>query len=371
MTQKLGVLPHQELETLIQQQVIYADTPVTEEQVQPASLDLRLGKVAYRVRAGFMPSKHATVAEQVAGLALHELDLTKGAVLEQGAVYLVPLQESLRLPAEISGAASPKSTTGRLDIFTRLLTDHGDRFDDVKAGYEGSLWLEVAPKSFTVIARTGDKLNQLRLRYGTPMLSDSALQELNAQAPLVYGPNGDAETPHLHNGVWLTLDLESSHDGNNIIGYRARPYSGLIDLQNIAHYSLDEFWEPIYKTSQPFILNPDDFYIMISRERLRVPIGYSSEMMPFDLGAGELRVHYAGFFDPGWGCPDCGNPTGAPGVLEVRAHNVPFVVEHGQPICRMVYEHMAQEPLVPYGAQLNSNYSKQGLKLAKQFNMGK
>ena len=366
---KSGVMPSQGLESMIETKMIITETPVEEGQIQPASLDLRLGSVAYRVRAGFLPAS-STVETRLDGLKMHEVDLEDGGVLEKGAVYIIPLQESLNLPESICGVASPKSSTGRLDIFTRLLTDFGNSFDTVRAGYNGGLYLEVSPLTFSIIARKGDKLNQLRLRQGDTLFSDDDILKLNEKTPLVYNDNFESEEPKMGDGVWLSVDLEGKN-GNNIIGYRARRHAPLIDLRLINHYRVEEFWEPIYKPKNGggVVLNPEDFYIMASRERLVVPPEYSSEMMAYETTAGELRVHYAGFFDPGFGTCEDGNHTGMTGVLEIRVHDVPFVLEHGQKICRMVYEKVSEVPAKIYSQNIGSNYASQGLKLAKQFNM--
>lgn len=365
---KQGVVPSQGLEEMIECGIINSQETVEEGQIQPSSLDLRLGNVAYRVRAGFLPAS-STVEERIKSLEMHQIDLTEGGVLERGALYIIPLQESLKLPSDFSGVASPKSSTGRLDIFTRLLTDFGSSFDVVASGYEGNLYLEVSPLTFSIIARAGDKLNQLRLRKGDTLFQDEDLKNLNQKQPMVFNDKFEVEQPIIKNGIWLSVDLEGKN-GSDIIGYRARRHAPVIDLRKIAHYAVEDFWEPIYKPKTGgVILNPEDFYIMASRERLYVPKEYSSEMMAYETSAGELRVHYAGFFDPGFGSCVDGQHTGMTGVLEIRVHDVPFVLEHGQKICRMVYESLSEVPSKIYSQNIGSNYAVQGLKLAKQFKM--
>lgn len=363
-----GVVPSQGVEEMIARGYLKSELEVIEEQIQPSSIDLRLGDVAYRVRAGFLPAS-STVEDRIGDLKMHEVDLTDSGVLEKGAVYIIPLQESLDLPTGMSGVASPKSSTGRLDIFTRLLTDHGCSFDTVVDGYTGGLYLEVSPLTFSIIARKGDRLNQLRLRRGDTLFSDADIRDLNDKTPLVFNDTLENEEPVVKGGVWLSVDLEGKN-GSDIIGYRARRHAPLIDLQKIGHYDWQDFWEPIYKpASGGVVLNPEDFYIMASRERLVVPPEYSSEMMAYETTAGELRVHYAGFFDPGFGTCVDGNHTGSTGVLEIRVHDVPFVLEHGQKICRMVYENLSEVPRKVYSQNIGSNYVGQNLKLAKQFKM--
>ncbi|MFT7144387.1 MAG: dCTP deaminase [bacterium] len=367
-----GVLPSQDFERMISCGIIKADELVEDGQIQPASMDLRLGSVAYRVRAGFLPGNGNTVLSRMEELRMHQIDISKSGVLERGAVYIIPLLESVDLPSDIEGIASPKSTTGRLDILTRLICDNGSSFDQVSEGYTGRLYVEVTPLTFSVIVHKGDKLNQLRLRKGHTVLNDAGLAELDKKTPLVYNDDKKAERPIFCEGVWLSVDLKGKND-NDIVGYRARKNAPLVDLQKIDYYEIEEFWEPIYKpTSGKLILNPEDFYILASRECIRVPGNYSSEMMAYETTAGELRVHYAGFFDPGFGCDVEGvGGFGTTGVLEIRSHDVPFVLEHGQRICRMVYEKLSAVPEKIYSQNIGSNYAGQSLKLAKQFKMDK
>ncbi|MAF30973.1 MAG: 2'-deoxycytidine 5'-triphosphate deaminase [Magnetococcales bacterium] len=365
-----GVFPSQVFKKLQSMGLLRSDAPLEEGQIQPASMDLRLSDKAYRVRAGFLPGDGHTVMERMEELKMHEVDISESGVLEKGAVYIIPLMESLSLPKGVHGLASPKSTTGRLDILTRLICDNGTSFDQVPEGYEGRLYVEVSPITFSIIAHQGDKLNQLRLRKGVSVLSDESLVALDQQGALVYNNDQQPEKPMFCEGVWLSVDLEGKN-GSNIVGYRARKNAPLVDLRNIAHYEIEEFWEPIFKpTSGRIILNPEDFYILASRECLRVPAEYSAEMMAYETQAGELRVHYAGFFDPGFGC-DVGGEGGfgTTGVLEIRSHDVPFVLEHGQRICRMVYEKLSETPEKIYSQNIGSNYAGQTLKLAKQFKM--
>ena len=364
------VLPSQTIQEFIANNIIISDRQVEDNQIQPASLDLRLGAAAYRVRAGFLPGKGVRVMDRVEDLKMHEVSLVgEGGVLEKGAVYIIPLLESLNLPQDVQANASPKSSTGRLDILTRLITEEGTRFDTIPSGYQGRLYLEVTPLTFSVIARQGDTLNQIRFRKGQPNLSDEALQQLDNDRSLIYLDNDQAEAAYISDGVWLSVDLEGkSEDG--IVGYRSRSSAPLLDLRNINHYSLEDFWEPIYRPqSGRVILDPESFYIMGSRERIQIPPEYSCEMVAYDTTAGELRVHYAGFFDPAFGCGANYEINGTTAVLEIRSHDVPFVIEHGQRICRMVYERMEERPNKLYGVDVKSNYAQQKLKLAKQFKM--
>ncbi|TRW96702.1 2'-deoxycytidine 5'-triphosphate deaminase [Paracoccus sp. M683] len=353
-----GVLPDSELRRLIETGAISAKPAIIPEQIQPASLDLRLGSTAYRLRASFLAGKGRRVEDRLPDFQMHQMDLTNGAVLERGCVYLVPLIERLRLPAGLTAVANAKSSTGRLDLLTRLVTDDGTEFDRLPDGYDGPLYAEICPRSFSVLVRPGMRLNQLRLRQGQAVLSDAQLSELNADQPLVTG--GPAL---IDQGLGFSVDLRP--EAGDLVGYRAKPHSGVVDLDRIGAYDAREFWDELRTDEGRLILDPGAFYILVSREAVAIPPEYAAEMAPYLAMVGEFRVHYAGFFDPGFGVGQAG--AGARGVLEVRCHEAPFVLEHGQVVGRLVYERMAALPDRLYGAGIASNYQGQGLKLAKQF----
>lgn len=352
-----GVLPDSEIRRLIDTGVISAKPDILPEQIQPASLDLRLGSTAYRLRASFLAGRGKRIADRLPDFQMHQMDLTNGAVLERGCVYLVPLTERLRLPHGLSAVANAKSSTGRLDLLTRLVTDDGTEFDRLPEGYDGPLYAEICPRSFSVLVRPGMRLNQLRLRRGHAVLSDGELRELNAREPLVEGE------ALIDGGLGFSVDLRPAQ--GDLVGYRARPHSGVIDLDRIASYPAADFWDELRSRDGRLILDPGAFYILVSRESVAIPADYAAEMAPYLAMVGEFRVHYAGFFDPGFGIGAAG--SGARGVLEVRCHEAPFALEHGQVVGRLVYERMARRPDRLYGADLKSNYQGQGLKLAKQF----
>ncbi len=338
MTQDTGVLPDQEILGLAAEGAIRCDDAFEPGQVQPASLDLRLAQDAYRLRASFLPGKDRSVADmlQEPGVHLHRIDLTdKGAVLETGCVYLVPLQESLRLPAGISARANPKSSTGRIDVFTRLVTNRSKAFDEVPTGYSGPLYLEVSPRTFPIMVRPGDRLAQIRFKRKKP----DTLREKTVSIDLEPPPGRPA-------------------------GYRAKHHSGIIDLRGIGAHEALQFWEPVYPRDGRIVLNPEEFYILVSRETVKVSANEAAEMAPIAPELGEFRAHYAGFFDPGFGT----NTGGSRAVLEVRSRDVPFILEHGQPVAKLVYEPMAGKPKGLYGGA-GSNYQGQGLKLSKHFRL--
>ena len=357
MTGPAGVLPLQDIETLIAEGTLSGSPAILPDQVQPASLDLRLGSVAWRVRASFLAGRNRTVEERLRDFTMHEVSLEGGAVLEKGCVYVVPLMERVALPDDVSAFANAKSSTGRLDLFTRLIADRGDEFDRVEAGYNGPLYAEISPRSFSVLVRPGQRLNQIRFRRGHAVLDDTALRALQEAETLVDG------SAHIDAGLGFSVDLESPGE---VVGYRARPHTDLIDLDRIGHYEPDAFWAPVRAQKGSIVLDPGAFYILMSREKVHVPPDYAAEMAPYVAMVGEFRVHYAGFFDPGFGHQQAGG-AGSRGVLEVRCHEAPFVLEHGQIVGRLVYERMAARPRVLYGADLKSNYQGQGLKLSKHF----
>jgi len=356
-----GVFPARLIEKLHAQGCILAARPFDADQVQPASLDLRLGEVAYRVRSSFLPGPGHSVAERIEALKLHEVDLTRGAVLERGCVYLVPLEESLDLPDAVSASANPKSSTGRLDVFTRVIGDRARGFDQMPAGYKGPLYLEISPRTFPVLVRTGSRLSQMRFRSGDTRLGIAAHQALHAQTPLVFNNNAP-----VGDGVALSIDLRGE-GRNGLIGFRSRRHTAVVDVDKKGALDVLDFWDPLVNRGRAeLILDPDEFYILVSDEAVHVPPTHAAEMVPFDPLVGEFRVHYAGFFDPGFGHSAAGG-SGSRAVLEVRSREVPFLLGHGQTIGRLIYETLAEPPDRLYGADLGSNYQAQTLKLSKHF----
>jgi dCTP deaminase len=355
-----GILPSHVLRRLIRaRREIVATDDVEDSQIQPASLDLRLGPVAWRVRASFLPGPNATVREKLASVALHEISLEEGAVLETRCVYVVPLLESAEFSFRVSGIANPKSSTGRLDVFTRLITDRAQGFDRIEPGYRGPLYAEISPRTFPVLVRKGSRLNQLRVRRGSPQFTDTQLKRLHDEQPLV---DGSAD---IDNGLALTVDLNG--DAQRQVGWRARRHTGIIDIDRRNLLDPLDYWEPISASrTGSIVLDPDEFYILASREAVSIPPDYAAEMVPFNPLVGEFRVHYAGFFDPGFG-HETGRGRGSRAVLEVRSREVPFIIEHGQIIGRLVFERLTDHPPEVYGQGIGSHYQRQGLRLSKHF----
>lgn len=360
-----GVLPSQDVRELLATGAIRAASPVGEAQIQPASIDLRLGTTAHRIPASFLPGVDRPARSRIADLSMYAVDLKDGAVLEAGCIYLVELQESLRLPRGVSGIATPKSSTGRLDIFTRLLTETASEFETVSSGYAGPLYLEICPRSFSVVARAGLSLNQLRFRRGDSLATDAALRKAHESHGLVAT---GADDPRFQRGLRFSVDLVGRRPGETIV-YRAKRHArSVIDLSKTGGYDAADFWEAVPGPLRDgLVLYPDEFYILATCELVRVPPHLSAEMVAYDTNIGEFRVHYAGFFDPGFGWDEADTAGGTPAVLEVRAHETPFLLEHGQQVGRLVYEYLLETPDRIYGAGIGSNYAKQGLTLAKQF----
>ena len=359
-----GILPSQEITNLIARGNISASPAINPEHIQPASLDLRLGDMAHRVRASFLPGPNSTVEAKIKELRMTRVDLTAAPVFEKDCVYIVPLVEELNLPENISGKANPKSTTGRLDIFTRLITDYGTEFDRVPPGYKGKLYAEVVSRTFTVAIRAGMRLSQLRFVQGNPRSSDSAIRGLDREDPLVYDEDSPTKA-RVERGLRITVNLEGAEA--EIIAYKAKRFAPAIELDKINFYPTEEFWEVRHQNaSKNLILEPGDFYILASKEKVSVPPEFAAEMVPFDPSDGEFRIHYAGFFDPGFG-HGSGDIKGTPAVLEVRAHEVPFLMEHGQLVGRLNYMPLLRRPDKIYGTNIGSSYQHQALTLSKQF----
>lgn len=358
-----GILPGQRIRALAAQGAILAGLEIEPGQIQPASLDLRLGDKAWRIRASFLPSSGKSIEARIQELANHEINLREdAAVLEAGCVYLVELEEILKLPKDLAAATNPKSSTGRLDVFTRVIGDRVAAFDTIPPGYEGPLYMEVSPRTFPVLVRRGSRLGQIRFRNGSAKLDGKALAALHARERLV-----DAESANLDMGaVAVSVDLSGKY-GNGLAGFRAKRHTAVIDVDLRNGYDVADFWEPIEaRGTKGLVLDPDAFYILSSKEAVHVPPDHAAEMVPFDPLVGEFRVHYAGFFDPGFGHAAAGG-QGARAVLEVRSREVPFILEHGQIVGRLVYERMTERPEKLYGEGLGSNYQAQGLKLSKHF----
>jgi dCTP deaminase len=354
---------------------ILSPQPISDDQIQPASIDLRLGEVAYRVRASFLPGARSSVRDKLELLSMHRIDLTQGAVLEKDCVYIVPLCEYVALRSRTSGFANPKSSIGRLDVFARVITDHGAEFDRIRDGYKGPLYAEISPRSFSILVRAGSSLVQLRIRRGSPQFGDTALRRLHEEVGLVEMPNEfRAETlparEAIRDGLAFTADVAGDR-ASGLVGYKARRHTDLIDVDRIDHYDPRDFWEPVYAHRGPggpggIVLDPHDFYILASREAVVVPPDHAAEMLPYHTFVGEFRVHFAGFFDPGFGTAETGG-TGSRAVLEVRSHEVPFLIEDGQILGRLVYERLIARPDKLYGQAIGSSYQSQGLALSKHF----
>jgi dCTP deaminase len=364
-----GVLPAQRLREAIAEEWIAAGAwRIPHESVQPASVDLRLGERAWALRCSFLPDSDSTVEQKVEDLAFEQVDLRDGATLERDRPYLVPLIEELRLPQHVRAKTNPKSSTGRLDVFTRVLTDRSHRFDEIAAGYQGKLYLEVVPRTFAIRVQTGLALNQVRLADGDGRLDDKQLRNLHEQTPLLFRDAEPLADSSLSLGDGLFLSLDASGGPTSTVGYRAKKNSLPIDLTKVGSLHWQDYWEPVHpEAKQRIVLEPEVFYLLLSAEGVSIPPSYAAEMLAYDPTAGELRTHYAGFFDPGFGFSRTGEPGGSRAALEVRARDVSFMVEHGQPVCKLAFERMAEQPDVLYGTDVGSNYQGQQTMLSKHF----
>lgn len=369
-TPRLGVLPSQAIRDAIHEEWITAgEFRIPDQLVQPASLDLRLGPTAWALRCSFLPDASSTVEDKRAGISYDEIDLRDGATLERDRPYLIPLIERLNLPSDVRAKTNPKSSTGRLDVFTRVMTDRNNRFDEITAGYAGKLYLEVVPRSFAIKVETGVSLNQLRLIRGSVQLSDDEIRHVHSEHPLLY--QGQSAVPgsdlQLSDGLFLSLKIDALPGAP--VGYKAKPNTFPIDLTSKEPLRTEDFWEHVCaENGKQIVLQPDVFYLLISSEGVSIPPEYAAEMLAYDPTAGELRTHYAGFFDPGFGySPGRKRRYGSRAALEVRARDVPFMVENLQPVCKLAFERMEAKPDVLYGQGLGSNYQGQETMLSKHF----
>lgn len=365
-----GILPCQEIRKLEESGRISSSSEITDSQVQPSSIDLRLGRKAYRVHASFLPGRSATLRTKVSEFLDSEIDLTEATppLLERGVVYIIPLLEKLDLPSDLQGVANPKSTTGRLDIFTRLITECGDEFDRVPRGYSGELFVEVVSGTFPIRVRTGMKLNQLRFVRGNPApIGEESLKKLAKENHIIYDAADGSLRDYINGGVKITVDLQG--DGpSSIVAYRAKHAPRPIELDKINHYDRAEFWEAIRRPPRgQLVLERGAFYLLASKKKVRVPPDHAAEMAAYDPAMGEFRVHYAGFFDPGFGYGANGEILGTKAVLEVRAYQMPILIEDDHLVGKLSYYRMASIPDRVYGSSIGSSYQQQGLALSKQF----
>jgi len=363
-----GIFPVQRLRMAIQDRSVHSNTLIIDESsFQPASLDLRLGDTAHRLRCSFLPDS-STVLEKLTDYSMGEIDLRDGAVLERNQPYLIPLVEELALPPDVRAKANPKSSTGRLDVFTRVITDRSFKFDEVGAGYHGKLYLEIVPRSFTIRVKTRLSLNQLRLIQGDARCSDEEMRARHDTEPILYAPEGESvEDLVVGNGIFMSVDLRPL-GRERVVGYRAKKNSLLIDLTKLRHYDPGQFWEEVHPESKGrVVLDPEEFYLLLSRERIRIPADLAADMVPYDPTSGELRTHYAGFFDPGFGIQEPGQVQGTVAALEVRAHDVPFMIEDGQKVSKLAFERLSATPHVLYGRGIGSSYFDQSTMLSKHF----
>ncbi|MCA8956797.1 MAG: 2'-deoxycytidine 5'-triphosphate deaminase [Planctomycetes bacterium] len=364
-----GILVYQQIRDLVASGCLSSNPAISPAQIQPSSLDLRLATRGYRVRSGFLPER-CSVSERLEETTLYAFDLTDGAILEKGNCYVIPLLEQIVEPLPYEIRANPKSSTGRLDLFTRVLVDHHGRFEQVPPGYVGPMFLEVVPRSFPVRVRTGLSLCQIRFSTGHAVLTDDELRAEYARRPLLLDDHGapiPLDQARIDNGLCMGVAIQRDLDLRSHIGFVARRYTGVLDMAADNQHEHHEFFELIHEpVNHRYIVEPEEFYIFASKERIRVPRHLAAEMAPYEIGIAELRTNYAGFFDNGFG-----GEHGTRAVLEVRPHDVPFLVEDGQVFFKLRFFKTSEAPQVAYGdAKLESHYQGQGLKLSKHFRQG-
>lgn len=366
-----GVLSYQIIKRYVTENKIYSKKKIEDWQIQPNTLDLRLGNIGYRVRTSFL-SVDSAVSKKIGDYVMYEINLAQGAILEKGCVYVIPLMESLNLPNDIYGKTNPKSSVGRLDVFTRVISDANYRYNAISEGYQGKLYVEISPISFTIKVKEGDSINQLRLLKGNNVrLSDSELKAWYRKMPLLYNEKGKAiplSKTIFSDGLHMRIDLKYSKK-KRVIGFKSKKNSTVIEISKRNYYPIDHFWERLYSDNKSsLILQPEEFYIFASKERVVIPPGLCGEVIPYDPENGEMRVHYAGFFDSGFGhVRSQQGYVGAKAVLEIRPHDVPFLIEDGQIIFRMVFDKNNVRPDHLYGHGIKSSYQCQDLKLSKHF----
>ncbi|MDA1284586.1 MAG: 2'-deoxycytidine 5'-triphosphate deaminase [Proteobacteria bacterium] len=330
----MSILIKKNIEELIKKKIILITSSFNKSQIQPASLDLTLSSNCYRIKASFIPN-NKKVSQLIESLALSKINLNNENLLEKNCIYLCELNEHLNLNNAYSAKSNPKSTTGRLDIFTRLITDYGKEYDVVDRGYNGKLYLEIIPQSFSIIVKKGLSLNQIRF-YKDHLIINSFIK---------------------------SQDISIYIKKNEICAYKAIKNTSAINLNKLNHYKINDFWETIIPKNNNFIIEKDEFYILRSLENIKIKDTIAAELEPFGDNFGNFRVHYAGFFDPGFG----NNKLGTPAVFELRAYDTPFYVENKQKVARLNFYKLIEKSINTYGKKIKSNYHNQKLKLAKQF----
>ncbi|MBI29421.1 MAG: 2'-deoxycytidine 5'-triphosphate deaminase [Pelagibacteraceae bacterium] len=358
---KNGALAYQNYKFLIENNIINSNNRIPDESIQPASIDLRLGNFAYRVSSSFL-TINKTVEDRIKNFIIDKIDISQGHLFKKNQIYIVEVQESLNLDSKLSGKCNPKSSTGRLDILSRVISDYSSEYEVIKPGYKGKIYLEITSKTFNIVFTEGDKLSQLRLRKNNIVTTnDRELIGLHKLSPLLYNKNHKAIKPLINNGLKITAAVFNDDEP---IAYKAKKDSPEIFFNKLRFHNKKDYWVSINKTKKnSLIIEPNEFYILKSKEKIKISRNLAAEMIPYDSEIGEFRAHYAGFFDPGFG----NEMKGSHAVLEIKTYEVPFAVEDGQIIARLIFEKLAEEPTKIYGEGIKSNYQNQGLALSKHF----
>ena len=349
--------------------LITADTALCDDQIQMASIDLSLKGPVYGMRASGLPRRGETVRSRIDASAKtgYTFNLTgEDKLLSRRQTYIIPLNEGLKLPPGFAARFSPKSSTGRVDVLARILADGIPHFDSVPAeGYRGPLYLEVTPLSCDILLRSGQSLMQMRLRQGDSLVSANDLVTLQAEKGIVWGKDGKPIAPEklslAEHGLYMHVDLD-----RDIVGFMARdPILAELSFAKSDFYDPYDFWEPITRPKGgSIVLNPGRFYLLATKERVKVPSNICGDIAAYDASTGEFRTHYAGFFDPGFGGSKP-EERGTVGVMEVRGREIPFELQDNQPVCRMDFQWLDEVPNRLYGA--GNNYTGEQPSLGKFF----
>jgi len=324
-------------------------------QIQPSSIDLSLSDECYEIKTSFL-SPDSKVRDKLNKIYSKKINLKTSKIFKKNKTYIVRLNETLHLNNSISGHCNPKSSTGRLNIFCRTILDYCDEYEKIPKNYNGEIFLEITTRSFDIKISKGDKLNQMRLRKKTNnYLNDKDLKKINKRNALIFTNKKNI----IENGLRISVDLSND---NKICAYVAKKTSLNINFSKISFYEIKKFWKPLKPVNNSLIIEKNKFYILKSREKIRIPSNLAGEMIPYDTGIGDFRAHYAGFFDPGFG-----DPKGSYAVLEVKTNELPFILEDGQTIARIKYEKLNKKTFLVYGSIINSNYQNQKLALSKHF----
>ena len=353
-----GSLVHEDYNDLFKDNNINCNK-YTSSQIQPSSLDLTLSEECYEIEASFLSPNH-NIRDKLNNIINKKIDLNEVYIFKKNITYIVRLNEKLNLKNDIFGKCNPKSSTGRLDIFCRAILNFSDEYEKIPLNYNGEIFLEITPRSFNIALIKGDSLNQMRLIYQNhDYVDDESLHNFHNIDPIIFDEFGNTNVADISSGLKISVDLKKI---NKTSAYIAKDNAPVLHYDKINSHKVADFWDTIKTKDDYLIIKPGKFYILKSKQKIRIPKTMAGEMKPYDTGIGDFRVHYAGFFDPGFG-----DPFGSYAVLEVKTNEVPFILNDGQVIAKIQYEKLNKETKVVYGSNIKSNYQNQELALSKHF----